>query len=86
LPPEGAKNREGAGWIMNKSRKRRQYSPDLADARALVAGSAIVVPAPRTQAVFSDWEKDRKSADIDALVLAWIAGHVRGPLYRGRLN
>jgi hypothetical protein len=64
--------------------------PAAADLRALlaaVAGSPIRSnPAPRPEALFSDWEKERKSADVDALILAWIASHVPSPAHRGRLH
>ena len=72
---------------MNKSRKCRRAPPDLVAVLTLVAGSTIkAVPARQPEKIFSDWQAARKSADIDALVLAWIASHVRGPLHRGRLN
>jgi len=70
---------------MNESHKG-QAAPDLAAVLALVAGSTIVVVPARAQVPFPDWENARKSADVDALVLAWIASHVRGPLHRGHLN
>jgi hypothetical protein len=57
---------------------------DLSAVLALVAHSAIVTAPAAT--VVSDWAEQRKSADVDALVLAWIASHVQGPLHHGRLN
>ncbi len=64
--------------------------PAAADRRAvlaLVASSTIVSgPAPRPNALFSDWERERKSADVDALILAWIASHAHGSPHRGRLH
>jgi hypothetical protein len=52
---------------------------------ALVAGSPIrAKPARPAEAFFADWEKERKSADVDALILAWIANHVPGSTHRGR--
>ena len=60
---------------------------DLYAALALVAGSPIISgPLQRPAALFADWEKERKSSDIDALILAWIASHVPGSLHRGRLH
>jgi hypothetical protein len=60
---------------------------DLYAVLALVAGSPIISDQlPRPAALFVDWEKDRKSGDIDALILAWIASHVPGPLHRSRLH
>ena len=40
--------------------------------------------APAARGLFADWENERKSADVDALILAWIASHVPGSLHRGR--
>jgi len=66
---------------------KRPVAADLPALLALVAGSAIRSrPEPRPEALFSDWEKARKSADVDALILAWIASHVPGSLHRGRLH
>jgi hypothetical protein len=61
---------------------------DLRALLALVASSTIVLaePAPRPECEFSDWETDRRSADVDALILAWIASHVPGTAQRGRPN
>jgi hypothetical protein len=54
---------------------------------ALVAGSTILPSGlTRPAALFSDWEKERKSANVDALILAWIASHVPGSTHRGRLH
>jgi hypothetical protein len=54
---------------------------------ALVARSTIrFVRTPQSEFLFSDWETQRKSADVDALILAWIASHVPGTAHRGRLN
>ena len=60
---------------------------DLYAVLALVAGSPIIsAPLPRPAALFADWEKDRKSGNIDAQILAWIASHVPSPPHRGRLH
>ena len=69
------------------ARFKRLAAVDLRALLALVAGSTIVSgPAPRPEVLFSDWEKERKSADVDALILAWIASHVPGSAHRGRLH
>ena len=69
-----------------KSRSRSPSATGLPAVLTLVARSTIVTAATQMPDPLSDWEHKRKSADVDALVLAWIAGHVQGPLYRGRLN
>jgi hypothetical protein len=65
-------------------------SPATADLRAvlaLVAGSTIVLERPpQPRPLFSDWEKERRSANADALILAWIASHVPGTAQRSRLH
>jgi len=64
----------------------RPAATDLHAILALIAGSAIRSgPAP-TELLLADWEKARKSADVDALILAWIASHVPGSAHRGRLH
>jgi hypothetical protein len=71
---------------MNPSFKRPAHS-DLHAVMALVAGSTILSgPARPAEVLFPDWEKQRKSADVDALILAWIASHVPGALHRSRLH
>jgi hypothetical protein len=68
-----------------KASSKRPAAADLDALLALVAGSRIVTePAP--SASFSDWEKERKSPDVDALILAWIASHVPASAHRGRLH
>jgi hypothetical protein len=60
---------------------------DMAALRAAVAASPIIAPAPRTpDDFFPDWQAARKSADVDALVLAWIASHVPGAPQRGHMH
>jgi hypothetical protein len=72
---------------MSASVKSPVAAPNLYAALALVAGSPIISGPPRRPAgLFADWEKDRKSGDIDSLILAWIASHVPGPLHRSRLH
>lgn len=61
-----------------------------ADLRSLlqaVAHSPIrALAAGRPDGVFTDWMKERHSAEVDALILAWIASHVRTGAQRGRLH
>jgi hypothetical protein len=65
--------------------KCKNARADLQALLGLVAGSTIVLEsAPRREHVFSDWENERRSADVDALILAWIASHVTGTAHRGR--
>ncbi len=60
---------------------------DLHVLLALVARSAIRFERPQQpEVLFSDWEIERKSADVDALILAWIASHVPGSAHRGRFH
>jgi hypothetical protein len=60
---------------------------DLRTLVAAVAGSPILAGAAQpAEAFFADWASARKSADVDALILAWIASHVRGAPHRGRTN
>ena len=68
------------------SMKPEPATSRLSVLRLLVAHSPIhVVPAP-PRAVFADWERERKSPDIEARILAWIASHVRVAAQRGRLH
>jgi hypothetical protein len=59
---------------------------DLHAFLALVASSTIVLEEPAPRREFSDWDAKRRSPDVDALILAWIASHVPGTAQRGRLN
>jgi hypothetical protein len=71
---------------MNASFNRPAVT-DLHALLALVAGSTIRSgPARPPEVLFSDWEKERRSAGVDALILAWIASHVPGSAHRGRLH
>jgi len=54
---------------------------DLETLRQTIAASPIVVASPRSTAI-PDWEKVRHSNGVDAVVLAWIASHVRATGYR----
>jgi hypothetical protein len=75
----------GRESIMSAS-ARRPVAADLFALLALVADSAIVSEPVEPAALFADWEHDRKSADVDALILSWIASHVPGSPQRGRLH
>jgi hypothetical protein len=60
--------------------KRFEYpsAGELETLRQVIAASPILVasrPAPST--VIPDWENVRHSSAVDAVVLAWIASHVR---------
>jgi hypothetical protein len=66
---------------------KRLAAADLRALLALVAGSGILFgPVRQPDPLFADWEKERKSADVDAVILAWIAGFARGAAHRGRLH
>ena len=52
-------------------------SADLGMLLAAVANSPIVLPsASRPARHFADWCDLQKPADIDAVILSWIASHV----------
>jgi hypothetical protein len=53
-------------------------SPDLQSLQEAVARSPIFVRQLALDALLADWERTRLSADVDAVVLAWIARHARG--------
>ena len=46
---------------------------------AAIKRSPIVVRLAARLRHVPDWARIRKSPDVDAYVLAWIASHVRGP-------
>jgi len=54
---------------------------ELETLRQAIAASPIRVVSP-SSTVIPDWENIRHSSGVDAVVLAWIASHVRsaGPL------
>jgi hypothetical protein len=55
--------------------------------RAAIAHSPIVLAAaPPSARGILDWDNLRKSPDVDALILAWIAGHVRGGTVRSTVH
>jgi hypothetical protein len=54
--------------------------------RRTVAGSPIVVRVPPPGTFIADWENVRKCADVDTVILAWIASHRHGAAHRGRLH
>jgi hypothetical protein len=59
---------------------KRSVAAGLQALLAAVKASPIFVwPRLRLSTVsFADWATVRKSGDVDAYVLAWIASHVRG--------
>ena len=58
---------------------------DVQVMRKVISRSPIrALPAPRLQAVFTDWLKERHSAEVDELILSWIASHVPTSTQRGR--
>jgi hypothetical protein len=64
---------------------KSQHAADLCALRALVAGSPIRSVTP-PEAIFTDWQNDRHSEGVDALILAWIASHAHGVAPRRRLH
>jgi hypothetical protein len=61
--------------------KRLEHSAatELEMLRQAVAASPIQVASwPASPAIVPDWQDVRHSNNIDALILAWIASHVRG--------
>jgi hypothetical protein len=51
---------------------------DLQSLRTAIGRSAILVRPCTLDAQLADWERTRRSPDVDAVVLAWIAGHAGG--------
>jgi hypothetical protein len=51
---------------------------------AAIKRSPIVVRLSERLLLARDWASVRKSTDVDAYVLAWIASHVRGPRHPPR--
>jgi len=43
---------------------------------AAIMSSPIVARRIALEALLADWERTRKSTDVDAVILAWIASHV----------
>jgi hypothetical protein len=64
---------------------KRPAAGDLSALLALISGSTIRSGEPQPP-LFADWESERKSPDVDALILAWIASHVPTAAHRGRLH
>lgn len=73
-----------------KSMHAKPIPPTTTDVqvlRKLISRSPILaLPAPRLQPVFTDWLKERHSAQVDELILSWIASHVQTSAQRGRLH
>jgi hypothetical protein len=59
---------------------KRSFVSDLQALIAAIKASPIIAWARRRAPArpFGDWATVRKSKDVDAYVLAWIASHVRG--------
>jgi len=49
---------------------------DLETIILAIANSPIVVRRAALEALLADWENTRRSADVDGVILAWIASHV----------
>ncbi len=77
------------GWesLMTTSPKRSVAASLQALLAAVKASPILAWPRLRLPAIsFGDWATVRKSGDVDAYVLAWIASHVRGNSSRRRLQ
>ena len=55
---------------------RVRTASDLEVIVATIANSPVVTRPAVLASLLSDWENARKSPDVDAIVLAWIASHV----------
>jgi hypothetical protein len=75
------------GWesVMTTSSKRWVVA-DLQALLAAVKASPIIAWPRRRSSALGDWATVRKSGDVDAFVLAWIASHVRGGTSRATLQ
>jgi hypothetical protein len=49
---------------------------DLETIMLAIATSPIVVRRAMLEALLADWENTRRSADVDGVILDWIASHV----------
>ena len=49
---------------------------DLDSIVLTIANSPIIVRCATLEARLTDWEKTRRSSDIEEVILAWIASHV----------
>jgi hypothetical protein len=50
---------------------------ELDSLRAAIARSQIILQQLALEARLADWEATRKAADVDDVVLAWLASHAR---------
>jgi hypothetical protein len=50
---------------------------DLESIIAAIANSPIVARRAALEALLADWEHTRKSPDVDEVILAWLASHMR---------
>ena len=48
---------------------------DLEELKRAIAASPIVTGPSWLELRLADWENTRRSADVDAVVLAWLVGH-----------
>jgi hypothetical protein len=48
---------------------------DLEEIERAIAASPIVTGPSWLELRLADWENTRRSADVDAVVLAWLVGH-----------
>ncbi len=48
---------------------------DLEEIERAIAASPIVAGPSWLELRLADWENTRRSADVDAVVLAWLVGH-----------
>jgi hypothetical protein len=70
--------------MATRPESRSKWSPKWsgpsagADLRAVLAAISRSPIVARLTSI-RDWSSVRKSPDVDAYVLAWIASHVRGP-------
>jgi len=48
---------------------------DLEELKRAIAVSPIVTGPSWLELRLADWENTRRSADVDAVVLAWLVGH-----------
>jgi hypothetical protein len=52
---------------------------DLEALRETISRSAIFLGHAALAARLADWQRTRASADVDAVILAWIGSHVARP-------
>jgi hypothetical protein len=70
---------------MNEPREL-SVETDLEALITAIMRSPIVVRRVALAERLADWERTRRSPDVDLVVLAWIASHVDGPRRRAALS